>query len=100
MRQGTILFWLGAIVLFALFGFAFLKFIVAAIVLLLVFLFGSILVAFWLLRRRMNRKMAEFRRAFDHAQAEAERSRTQSRMRREAIDVEPLDVHDDDKPRP
>lgn len=97
MRQGTLLFWLAAIVLFAVFGLAFLKFVAIAIGLFLLFVFGSIVVGTWLLRRRMNRKMAEFQQSFRQAQEQAQAQQRSAAMRRDAIDVEPVDIRDERK---
>lgn len=95
MRQGTLILLISGIVLFAIFGAAFLKFVALAIGLFVLFLFGSILVAGLLLRRRMRRKMAQFQQAFQAAQQQAQAQHQAQQRRREAIDVDPVDVRDD-----
>lgn len=95
MRTQTALFWLGVIVLFALFGAAFLKFVAIAIGLALLLLFATLLLGAWMLKRRMNRKLQEMQRAFQAAQADAQARHAAAQQRRDAIDVEPVDVRDD-----
>jgi UPF0716 family protein affecting phage T7 exclusion len=94
LRRSSLLFWLAAILLFAIFGLAFLKFVAIAIGLFILLLFGSLFVGAWLLRRRMNRKMAELQAAFQQAQREAEERAAHAQRKREAIDVDPV-VRDD-----
>ena len=96
MRQGTILFLLTLILLVAFFGLlkAF-TIVVAAVATLIVLLFVALFVGAWLLKRRMNRKLAELQRAFVQAQEEHAARRRHEQVRRDAIDVEPTDVRDD-----
>ena len=88
MGRRALLFWLAVLLAFAVFGLAFLKFVAVAAGLLLLLLFGALFVGALLLRRRMNRRMAEFREAFERARADAEAQRQAHAMRRDAIDVD------------
>ncbi|MHB1262786.1 MAG: hypothetical protein ACYC2H_13850 [Thermoplasmatota archaeon] len=95
MRRSTLLFWLAVILLFAIFGLAFLRFVAIAIGLFLLLFFGSLLIGAWLLRRRMDRKMAQLHAAFQQAQRDAEQRAAHTQRKRDAIDVDPMDVRDD-----
>lgn len=94
MRQSTTLFLLLLIVLFAVFGLAFLKFVAIAVGLFLLLLFGSLFVGALLLRRRMRRKMQELQQAVQRAQADAQARREHESRKRDAIDVDAT-VQDD-----
>jgi uncharacterized protein (DUF58 family) len=96
MRRGTILFLLVLILAVAFFGLLnVFQAVLVTIVTLLVLFFGAIFLGAWLLKRRMNRKLAELQQAFVQGQRDAEARRRHEQMRSDAIDVEPTDVRDD-----
>lgn len=86
MRPGTILVLLGLIVLFAFFGFRFFGWLLAFFFLTLVVSILAVVVAIWVIKRRMRRKLAELGVAIEERmrrQAEQDRA-----LRPDAIDVE------------
>lgn len=95
MRPSTGILLLAFILLFALFGAAFLKAIAIAIGLGVLLLFGSLFLGAVLLRRRMNRKLQQMQQAFQAAQDQAAHRQRTQQMRRDAIDVDAVDVRDD-----
>ena len=84
MRTATALFWLCVIVLFAVFGWSFLKLVVGAVLAFLVVLLLCALLLVWTLRRRMRRKLRELRLAVAQAHAHAE----SVQRRQDAIDTD------------
>lgn len=96
MRRGTILALLALILAVAFFGLLkVFQVVIVLIVTLLVLFFGAIFLGAWLLKRRMNRKLAELQQAIQRGQQEAAERRKADQMRSEAIDVEPTAVRDD-----
>ena|SRR5688572_3279140 len=95
MRQRTIVVLLALILLFAFFGLAFLKYVFAAVLTLIILFFVALFVGAWLLKRRMRRKLAELQQAFIQGQKEAVARRKADETRSNAIDAEfEADSHD------
>ncbi len=89
VRFRTALFWLAIVLLVVFLGFwKTVGLLLGGFALLLALFFVALLVGFWLLRRRMNRKMAEFRQAFEKAQADAQARHEHAARKRDAIDVD------------
>ncbi|MEK6976428.1 MAG: hypothetical protein AABY18_08825 [Candidatus Thermoplasmatota archaeon] len=88
MRQRTLLVWLALILLFAVFGLRAIGYLLASILVLLGLFFGGLVLAAWLLKRRMNRRLGELQRAFVQAQQDAAQQRKADASRSNAIDAE------------
>lgn len=98
MRQRTIVVLLALVVLFALFGWKVLGifgWILVTLLTVLVLLFAALFLGAWLLKRRMQRKLANLQGAFVQAIKDAQHGQHQVDARRDAIDVEPTGIRDD-----
>lgn len=63
-------------------------YLLAGLVLFLLLLFGALFVGALLLRRRMRRKMAQLKQAFQQAEADARARHEHTARKRDAIDAD------------
>ena len=90
MRQGTFLFLLLLILLFALYGWKAIGWVAVAIASFLLLLLAAAMASLWMVRRRMRKAMGELRTMLEQQQ-----EALQAMQGRDVIDVEPDEVRDE-----